>query len=71
MQSSVPITEPQQPAAEGQPADEDQLRLSWRYPPGLIGLSSVNLALRVVTLGIYHFWAKTEARKRHLVSGAH
>lgn len=64
MQSSVPITEPQQPAAEGQPTGEDQLRLSWRYPPGLIGLSSVNLALRVVTLGIYHFWAKTEVRKR-------
>ena len=24
----------------------------------------VNLLLRVLTLGIYHFWAKTEVRKR-------
>jgi len=30
----------------------------------MIGLSFVNMALRIVTLGIYHFWAKTEVRQR-------
>jgi uncharacterized membrane protein YjgN (DUF898 family) len=30
----------------------------------LIGLSIVNFILRVVTFGIYHFWGKTEVRRR-------
>jgi uncharacterized membrane protein YjgN (DUF898 family) len=30
----------------------------------LIGLSIVNFILRVLTLGIYHFWGKTEVRRR-------
>lgn len=40
------------------------LKLSWLHPAGLAGLSVVNFLLKVVTLGIYAFWAKTEVRKR-------
>jgi len=40
------------------------LQLSWLHPVGLIGLSIVNFLLRIVTLGIYHFWGKTEVRRR-------
>jgi len=47
------------PAPQGEP-----IQLSWRAPPGLLGLSVVNYVLRILTLGIYHFWGKTEVRKR-------
>lgn len=40
------------------------LRLSWVPPSGLTGLSFANFFLRIVTLGIYNFWAKTEIRRR-------
>ena len=40
------------------------LHVSWLQPPGLIALSFVNSLLRLVTLGIYSFWGKTEVRKR-------
>lgn len=40
------------------------IALSWNQPAGLIGLSFTNAVLRIVTLGIYGFWAKTEVRKR-------
>jgi uncharacterized membrane protein YjgN (DUF898 family) len=43
---------------------EERLELGWRHPHGLFNLSWVNFLLRIVTLGIYHFWAKTEVRKR-------
>jgi len=46
------------------PAHEEELSLSWQRPSGMFGLSFVNLALRIITLGIYHFWAKTEVRQR-------
>lgn len=40
-------------------------RITWTHPPGgLLGLSLVNGLLRVLTLGVYHFWGKTEARQR-------
>ncbi len=45
-------------------AAKERLTLAWQHPRGLFGLSIVNMALRLVTLGIYHFWAKTEVRKR-------
>ncbi|MCB1510760.1 MAG: DUF898 domain-containing protein [Hyphomicrobiaceae bacterium] len=45
-------------------ANEERLELSWRHPKGLWNLSLVNFGLRLITLGIYHFWAKTEVRKR-------
>lgn len=40
------------------------VRLSWIQPFGLVQLSVVNFVLRILTLGIYHFWGKTEVRKR-------
>ena len=43
---------------------EVPLELSWRQPAGLVSLSLVNMLLRILTVGIYHFWAKTEVRKR-------
>jgi uncharacterized membrane protein YjgN (DUF898 family) len=38
--------------------------LSWRTPVGLVSLSLINALLRIVTLGVYQFWGKTELRKR-------
>jgi len=40
------------------------IRLTWRHPQGMLGLSVVNFVLRIVTLGIYNFWGKTEVRRR-------
>jgi uncharacterized membrane protein YjgN (DUF898 family) len=35
------------------------------HPPGgFVGLSLLNGLLRILTLGVYHFWGKTEARQR-------
>lgn len=40
-------------------------RVSWVHPPkGFLGLSLINGALRILTLGVYHFWGKTEVRQR-------
>lgn len=47
------------PAAAG-----EMLRLSWAHPAGMAGLSLKNFVLRVLTLGVYNFWGKTEVRKR-------
>ncbi len=49
---------------EKQAAGQEQLELSWQPPRGLISLSFTTLFLRILTLGVYHFWAKTEVRKR-------
>ena len=39
--------------------------ISWVHPPaGFAGLSVLNGVLRIFTLGIYHFWGKTEVRQR-------
>lgn len=49
------------------PAEAPQrttLSLNWIHPLGLYALSFVNFALKIVTLGIYNFWAKTEVRKK-------
>lgn len=43
---------------------EEAVELSWSPPPGMVGLSVKNFLLRIVTLGIYNFWGKTEVRKR-------
>lgn len=40
------------------------LELSWLSPIGMIGLSVANFVYRILTLGIYDFWARTEVRKR-------
>jgi hypothetical protein len=40
-------------------------RISWVNPPGgFAGLSILNGVLRILTLGVYHFWGKTEVRQR-------
>jgi uncharacterized membrane protein YjgN (DUF898 family) len=40
-------------------------RISWVHPPGgFAGLSLLNGVLRILTLGVYHFWGKTEVRQR-------
>src|SRR5262249_39832474 len=40
-------------------------RISWVHPPGgFAGLSILNGVLRILTLGVYHFWGKTEIRQR-------
>jgi len=46
------------------PMEEEHLRLTWQAPKNLIGLSFTNFLLRILTVGIYHFWAKTEVRQR-------
>jgi uncharacterized membrane protein YjgN (DUF898 family) len=55
----APIS-PAAPAGDGQ----EELHLSWVPPPGMVALSFKNFFYRIVTLGIYHFWGKTEVRKR-------
>ena len=40
-------------------------RITWVHPPGgFFGLSLLNGLLRILTLGVYHFWGKTEVRQR-------
>ena len=40
-------------------------RISWVPPAGgFAGLSMLNGLLRILTLGVYHFWGKTEVRQR-------
>ena len=47
-------------AGPGQPA-----RIAWVQPAGgFLGLSLLNGVLRLLTLGVYHFWGKTEVRQR-------
>jgi uncharacterized membrane protein YjgN (DUF898 family) len=39
--------------------------ISWVHPPeGFLRLSLLNGVLRILTLGVYHFWGKTEVRQR-------
>ena len=38
--------------------------LEWRDIPGLILLSLKIFFLRIITLGIYYFWGKTEVRRK-------
>ena len=52
-----------QPDMPNHPANERAF-ISWLAPIGLFGLSVYNFVLRLMTLGIYHFWGKTEVRQR-------
>jgi uncharacterized membrane protein YjgN (DUF898 family) len=39
--------------------------INWVHPPGGFALLSIlNGILRILTLGVYHFWGKTEVRQR-------
>jgi uncharacterized membrane protein YjgN (DUF898 family) len=59
------------PRSDRQAPDEQSrrvpIRLSWLHPNGLVSLSLANFCLRLLTLGLYHFWGKTETR-RHIWS---
>jgi uncharacterized membrane protein YjgN (DUF898 family) len=46
------------------PPPVEHVKLSWVQPDGLVGLSFANYFLRIITLGVYHFWGKTEVRRR-------
>lgn len=46
------------------PAAGGDTRLEWRKVPGMIGLSFKIFFLRLLTLGIYYFWGKTETRRK-------
>ena len=46
------------------PGAQESLSISWQKPTAMVALSFVNAFLKIVTLGVYHFWAKTEVRKR-------
>ena len=48
------------------PGAQGALSISWQKPTGMVALSLVYAFLKIVTLGVYHFWAKTEVRKRLL-----
>src|SRR5262249_42732292 len=52
------------PGAAATGAGGEPLALTWKEQPGLIGLSFVNFVLRILTIGIYYFWGKTEVRRR-------
>lgn len=51
-------------AAPPPPEANEDMHLSWSPPPGMVALSFKNFLYRIVTLGIYNFWGKTEVRKR-------
>jgi uncharacterized membrane protein YjgN (DUF898 family) len=51
-------------AAAPSPPAPEVVKLSWSQPDGLIGLSFANYFLRIITLGVYHFWGRTEVRRR-------
>ncbi len=56
--ASVPLIT--RPLAAGTPP-----RLAWVSPPqGWVRLALINNLLRILTLGLYHFWGKTEVRQR-------
>ena len=46
------------------PTGTEPLNLTWQHPQGMVGLSFINIFFRIITLGIYHFWGKTEVRRR-------
>ncbi len=46
------------------PAGHEPVEIRWRHPQGLYQLSFVNALLKLVTLGLYAPWAKTEVRRR-------
>lgn len=53
------------PPLPGATPPGEPVTVTWSGNPwSLAGLGLVNFLLTVVTLGIYHFWAKTEVRRR-------
>jgi uncharacterized membrane protein YjgN (DUF898 family) len=52
------------PRDDSSPAAAAPLALGWLQPLGLVGMAAFNYVARILTLGAYHFWGKTEVRKR-------
>ncbi len=52
------------PASTTNSADQAVLQLQWLQTTSMIGVSITNFFLRIITLGMYHFWGKTEVRRR-------
>jgi uncharacterized membrane protein YjgN (DUF898 family) len=51
--------------APASPSRSEPVKISWAGTTwGLAGLGLINFLLTIVTLGIYHFWGKTEVRRR-------
>ena len=46
------------------------VNIDWRKLPGMVALSLKIFFLRIITLGIYYFWGKTETRRK-IWSGVH
>ncbi len=61
---AAPIPAGSHSSGPGGHSGEEAVELSWSPPPGMVGLSVKNFLLRIITLGIYNFWGKTEVRKR-------
>lgn len=52
-------------AVDNSPSRTGSPRLSWAEPAqSWVRLSMLNSGLRLLTLGLYHFWGKTETRQR-------
>lgn len=64
LDASPLVAEPQAPPVAAPSAPIETVRLSWLHPIGLTELSVYNFVVRILTLGIYHFWGKTEVRRR-------
>lgn len=58
------LSETNSPQAQVRPGTATAVSLGWLQPMGLYGLSAYNYIMRILTLGVYHFWGKTEVRKR-------
>lgn len=61
---------PQPPSTFETASGAESLEFSYVPRPGLMQLMFVNLLLKIITLGVYHFWAKTNVRK-HIWSCVH
>ncbi|MFN3868665.1 MAG: YjgN family protein [Hyphomicrobiaceae bacterium] len=48
----------------GSSPTRERLTVAWLHPIGMLGLSVYNFVMRILTLGVYHFWGKTEVRRR-------
>ena len=55
---------PVEEAAESTPVGGGNASIEWRKVPGMWALSFKIFVLRILTLGIYYFWGKTETRRK-------
>lgn len=58
------VADPSPASVPSWPRAEVPLSLAWLQPMGIVGLAAYNYVMRILTLGFYHFWGKTEVRQR-------